>query len=191
MPSANITKKVIADGIKHLMQTIPFDRITTADIIAESGISRKTFYYHFRDKYDVVNSIFTSEILDSILESTSFENWLEGSYKFCHYIKENQVFYTNAVNASGQNCFIKFLRKLTEKQVYKLCNDAIDRQVLSKDDYDFLVEFYYHAFIGVFTLWVRQDMKETPERIVDRWAGVTNKSLENYILSRRKRPETG
>lgn len=181
MPNANITKKAIANAMKQLMQESPFDRITTADIINQCGISRKTFYYHFQDKYDVVNWIFSVEIVDGILESTSFANWMDGSYKLCRYIKENKTFYINAANASGQNCFIKFLHTLTELQLNKLCKNALEQQILTKDDYNFLVEFYYHAFIGVFTMWIKNNMKESPEVIVNRWIGVVDKSLENYI----------
>jgi probable dihydroxyacetone kinase regulator len=187
MPNSNITKNATAAAMKQLMEKIPFDRITTADIVNKCGISRKTFYYHFQDKYDVVNWIFSVDIIDGILESTTFSNWMDGSLKLCHYIKENKTFYTNAVNASGQNCFIQFLHTLTELQLNKLCKDALEKEILSRDDFNFLVEFYYHAFIGVFTIWVKNDMKESPEVIVDRWIAVVDKSLEHYISHMREK----
>lgn len=181
MPNTRITKGVIAGAMKQLMQTIPFDRITTADIIEKCGISRKTFYYHFQDKYDVVNWIFTVEIVDGILECTTPENWMQGSSMLCQYIRANKAFYQNAVNASGQNCFIQFLHSLTEKQLSKLCADALAKRILTEDDFKFLVEYYYSAFIGVFAPWVRGGMKESPELMVSRWIGVADKSLEHYI----------
>jgi probable dihydroxyacetone kinase regulator len=178
-----ITKNAIANAMKQVMEKVPFDRITTADIINICGISRKTFYYHFQDKYDVVNWIFSTEIVDGILETTTFDNWMEGSLKLCHYIRNNKKFYKSAVNSNGQNCFIQFLHNLTEMQLRKLCIDAIEKQILSEEDIKFLVEFYYHAFIGVFTLWIKEDMKDSPELLVDRWIGVVDKSLEHYINS--------
>jgi probable dihydroxyacetone kinase regulator len=181
MSNANITKGAIALAMKQLMEQVPFNLITTADIMDKCGISRKTFYYHFRDKYEVVNWIFSTEIVDGILESTTYENWMNGSFKLCRYILENKTFYKNAVGASGQNCFIQFLHTLTEMQVKKLCRDELEKGILTEDDFTFLVEFYYHAFLGVFVKWVRDDMKESPELIVNRWIGVVDKSLEHYI----------
>lgn len=181
MSNTNITKAAIANAMKQVMEKVPFDRITTADIIAICGISRKTFYYHFQDKYDVVNWIFSVEIVDGILENTTFSNWMKGSLQLCCYIRENKTFYKNAVNASGQNCFIQFLHSLTEMQLKKLCEDALKKQILSEDDFKFLVEFYYNAFVGVFTVWVKEDMKDPPEVLVNRWIGVVDKSLEHYI----------
>ncbi len=139
MPNSNITKSAIAAAMKQLMGKIPFDRITTADIIGQCGISRKTFYYHFQDKYDVVNWIFSVEIVEGILDSNTLDNWMDGSLKLCRYVKENKTFYTNAVNASGQNCFIKFLHSLTETQLNQLCRDALEKKILTEDDFSFLV----------------------------------------------------
>ena len=183
MSNTNITKAAIASAMKHLMEEIPFDQIITADIICKCGISRKTFYYHFRDKYDVVNWIFTVDIIDGILESTTFESWMDGSYQLCSYIKENRAFYRNAVNASGQNCFVQFLRTLTVLQLKKLCDDYLEKKILTEADFAFLVEFYYNAFIGVFIPWVKSDMRENPDILVKRWIGVVDKSLEHYIES--------
>jgi probable dihydroxyacetone kinase regulator len=183
MSNPNITKAAIAAATKQVMEKTPLDKITTADIIAQCGISRKTFYYHFHDKYEVVNWVFTVDIIDGILKSTTFEDWAEGSYKLCRYIKDNKTFYKNAVNANGQNCFIQFLRTLTTLQLKKLCTGYLEKGILTDTDFNFLVEFYYNAFIGVFTPWVKDDMKENPDLLVKRWVGVVDKSLEHYISS--------
>ena len=186
MANAGITKSAIASAMKQLMQTTPFDRITTADILDASHISRKTFYYHFRDKYDVVNWIFETEIVGNIMACTTLESWHEASYQMCRYFRENCAFYKNAVNARGQNCFIQFLHVMVVGQMERLCRAARDEGKLDDADFRFLVEFYYNAFIGVFIPWVRDDMREEPDSLVRRWIGVTDKSLEHYIQSRQR-----
>lgn len=187
MATNGITKKAIADGMKQLMQETPFDRITTADILQASSISRKTFYYHFRDKYDIVNWIFETEIVGNIMECTTLDSWHEASYRMCRYFKQNRVFYKNAVNTSGQNCFIQFLHVMVVGQMERLCKDAREQKRINDDDFTFLVEFYYGAFIGVFIPWVKDDMREDPDSLVRRWIGVTDKSLEHYIQSRQSK----
>jgi probable dihydroxyacetone kinase regulator len=181
MSNANITKDAIASAMKELMETKPFESITVGDIVCQSGISRKTFYYHFKDKYDLVNWIFSTALMDKILKSCTLDDWPEGSLKLCRYIWDNKSFYTNAVNYNGQNCFVSFLYHLTEKQITLLCKEACTKKKLSSGDVQFLIDFYYHAFIGVFTAWVENDFKDTPEVIVQRWVSIVDKSLENYI----------
>lgn len=44
--------------MKKLMEKKPFSKISVGDICEDCGMNRKSFYYHFRDKYDLVNWIF-------------------------------------------------------------------------------------------------------------------------------------
>lgn len=43
------TKRTLAESLKKLMKTKSFSKITVSEIIADCGLNRKTFYYHFED----------------------------------------------------------------------------------------------------------------------------------------------
>ena len=58
MSDSNITKNALAASMKKMMRRRPFEKISVSDICMDCGINRKSFYYHFRDKYDLVNWIF-------------------------------------------------------------------------------------------------------------------------------------
>lgn len=181
MSTMGITQTAIANTMKQLMKSRAFNDISVNDIINECGISRKTFYYHFKDKYDVVNWIFRTDVVDSILESTTLENWAEGSLKLCRYIYDNCAFYTNAVNITGQNSFIDYLNNLTRLQVEKLSAMACGNFTIDDADKEFMIDFFYNAFVGVLSKWVKGGMKDPPEIIVGRWKAIADKSLENYV----------
>lgn len=55
---ADRTKIWIADTMKRLMVRQSLDKIRVTDICKEAEIERPTFYYHFKDKYDLVAWIF-------------------------------------------------------------------------------------------------------------------------------------
>lgn len=44
----------IADEYLKLIREKDFDKITINDIIKGTNISRQTFYYYFKDKYDII-----------------------------------------------------------------------------------------------------------------------------------------
>ena len=48
------TKRALAASLKHLLLQKPLNKITINDIAEDCGISRMTFYYHFKDIYDLV-----------------------------------------------------------------------------------------------------------------------------------------
>ena len=58
MADSNIAKNALAASMKKLMSKNPFSKISVGDICEDCGMNRKSFYYHFRDKYDLVNWIF-------------------------------------------------------------------------------------------------------------------------------------
>ena len=49
-----VTKRALEASLKNLLLKKPLDKITINDIADDCGINRMTFYYHFRDIYDLV-----------------------------------------------------------------------------------------------------------------------------------------
>lgn len=186
MVGSEITAKIIGDTMKNLMKKKRFEDISVRNITEECGISRKTFYYHFKDKYDVVNWIFKTEVMDELINSTSLEEWHKGSLRLCQYVKDNEDFYKKAINIQGQNCFSQYLYKLTYTQIRILVNQVCDEKLLSKEDMKFMIDFYYYAFVGIFTEWIKDGMREKPENLVFRWKSIVDKSLTNFISNSSK-----
>ena len=52
MADSNITKRALAQALKELMQEKSFEKISISDICDRCQMNRKSFYYHFIDKYD-------------------------------------------------------------------------------------------------------------------------------------------
>ena len=57
MANSEQTKRALAEGLKTALRSQEFDQITVADITECSEVSRNTFYYHFRDKQELVDWI--------------------------------------------------------------------------------------------------------------------------------------
>ena len=51
---SQVTKKALAAALKDQLLKKPLHKITINDITEECGINRMTFYYHFKDIYDLV-----------------------------------------------------------------------------------------------------------------------------------------
>ncbi len=86
-------------------------KISVNDIVDHAGVGRNTFYYHFEDKYDLVNWYFQSGITHSSLWNAAptpagIPCWQLSGIIFL----ENKVFYCNAFLAyNGQNSLQKYM----------------------------------------------------------------------------------
>ena len=58
---AQMTKSALAQSLKQLMADKTLDKITVKEIVARCGVNRQTFYYHFRDIYDLLDWMFINE----------------------------------------------------------------------------------------------------------------------------------
>ena len=51
---SQVTKRALEQSLKNLLMKKPLTKITVGDIADDCGINRMTFYYHFKDIYDLV-----------------------------------------------------------------------------------------------------------------------------------------
>lgn len=107
MAGSHITKLALASAMQRLMTEQPFERISVSDICTACGMSRKSFYYHFRDKYDLVGWIFEAEFVEPNRERSFSSSW-EFFDALCSYFYANRAFYVNAFAMRGQNSFAEY-----------------------------------------------------------------------------------
>ena len=77
MPDSSLTKRALAAAIKDLMKEKPLVKISIADIVERCQMNRQSFYYHFRDKYDLVNWIFYTELITELQSRPNADEWEE------------------------------------------------------------------------------------------------------------------
>ncbi|MCF0145568.1 MAG: TetR family transcriptional regulator, partial [Eubacterium sp.] len=104
MPDANITKQALANSLKKNMRTKPFDKISVIDICEGCGMNRKSFYYHFKDKYDLVNWIFYTDFILLSITKTYRDGW-DLIEMIAELFYADREFYRRALEIEGQNSF--------------------------------------------------------------------------------------
>lgn len=111
MADSNITKKALAEAMKKLMSEKQFSKITVGDICELCDMNRKSFYYHFKDKYDLVNWIFDIEFISVIRKKSYNDSWDVLKALFL-YFEQNKEFYKKALSVDDYNSFREHFRKL-------------------------------------------------------------------------------
>lgn len=56
------TKQMLVDALITLSNQKPFSKITVSEIVSFCNINRKTFYYHFKDIYDLLEWHLNNEV---------------------------------------------------------------------------------------------------------------------------------
>ena len=75
----NFTKIAIQQSFLRLLSQRPITKITVKDIVEDCGINRNSFYYHFQDLPQLLETVIienADEIISRIPESFSLEEGL-------------------------------------------------------------------------------------------------------------------
>lgn len=91
------TKRKIADCVKQLMRKKEIRKITIQDIMDGTNMSRQSFYYHFKDIYDVLEWIVRYDFANHIAteENQTMEEWILHLF---HVLDEERSFFERVVN---------------------------------------------------------------------------------------------
>lgn len=81
---SQVTKRALEASLKNLLLQKPLSKITISDITEDCGINRMTFYYHFKDIYDLVE---WSCQEDASMRSRATRPTRRGSRAFCSSLR--------------------------------------------------------------------------------------------------------
>ncbi len=172
MSDSLITKKAMAESIKELMKKKSLEKITVSDIVQNCGLNRQTFYYHFKDKYDLVNWIYNSEIVATISSVSVGDNWSAAMLNVLNIMKKEKVFYIGSLNLDRQCMFHDFLFSATRDMLVRIIRQHNLQEKLEIDSADcvFIAEFYTYGLVGMVIQWAKSGMREPPAEIVGKLA---------------------
>ncbi len=161
MSDSLITKQAIATGLKTLMNQKGFDKITISDITKSCGLNRQTFYYHFQDKFELLNWIFYHEVIAVLTDGLNLDNWQDNLHRMLKVMEANKVFYQNAINQSFQNEFSEYLIEIAVGLFCNIIENLAGEGKLEEEDKKFIAEFYAFGVVGIIVSWAKGGMKKS------------------------------
>ena len=178
---SNITKKALMESLKKLMLQKPLNKITINDLTTDCGISRMAFYYHFRDIYDLVEWACLEESTKALQGKKTYETWQEGLLQIFEAVYENKPFIINAYNAISREQIENFLFQLTHDLIMGVVEEQSKDSLLTKEQKNFISDFYKYSFVGIMLDWIRQGMKDDYTSICDNMYTTIQGNITNSI----------
>lgn len=163
LADSNTTKHALAAALKELMEEKPFSKINIADICAKCSMNRKSFYYHFKDKYDLVNWIFDTEFIEDIENGAQNPNAWNFYRDLCNYFYDNRPFYRKALKIRGQNAFSEHFRELC----LPIFTHVLETLVDEPDVNDIQLNFFADAFLLSIERWILSKDCMKPDEFVE------------------------
>ena len=162
------TKRALEASLKKLLLQKPLNKITINDITEDCGVNRMTFYYHFKDIYDLVDWIMVEDAAKALEGRQSFENWTDAFLDILHQVQDNKVLVMNVYRSVSREQVEQYLYKLLDSMLRDFVDRSAQGFTVQDADKQFVVDFYKYALVGMTLEWTRRDMKNDPKQMVER-----------------------
>ena len=174
------TKQAIEDAMVRLLAEQPFDQITTVKLAETAGISRSSFYTHYKDKYDMIDHYQSNLFgnLEDIFEKYA-NNRQQVLLEIFKYLKFEPLL-AALLSENGTKEIQNFLRN---KLLILLKTDFQNQSTeipLNEAYLEYYGVYLANALFGVCQKWIAQGKKENPQEITEFLFPLTNAAREVF-----------
>lgn len=147
-------RKALAASFKELVVERGFQKIIVKDITDRAGVKRPTFYTYFRDKYDVIEWIFNSEVWQpakSLMEA----GYTREALRFMLIsMEKDREFYRRICTLEGQNSFRDICKRYVSESLTPLLQEEEISKIHPLLTRGIVVEYVANMFWFVIDKWL-------------------------------------
>lgn len=164
------TRKMLRDAMITLAIQKGFANITINDIVGLAMVNRATFYRHYQDKYDLVES-YLDELYTELNAAPTPPQSDEPNprlVKLFEHIRDNAPFYRAMLGPHGYSGFGERIRRLTEATLHARSQASLPAERSGQMPAPMLLNYLSHASYGALVWWLENGLSHSPEQMA-RW----------------------
>ena len=180
------TKQALANALKQLLQKKQITKITINDIAEACGISRMTFYYHFKDIYDLADWTLQEALHTDIADNRTHDNWQQGFLNLLDVLKAHQPLILNVYRAIDREQVERYMRREVEALLLPVVEEQAAGLQISEKGKHMVAIFYTYAFMGIVLEWIQRNMQASPQEVADTTAAMIHSGFRNSLENMSK-----
>ena len=166
----NAIDLVLAESLIELSAKKPIDKITIKEITDKAGVIRPTFYNHFQDKYELIEWIIKTELLEPIKPLLNAGMIFEAIVLMLNNISANSVFYKKALKLEGAVTF----NQIAMKCVCEMFMNIISEKSIST--------YYAQSLCFITEGWIAQGMDDIePKEMAEAYMYLITRSMDDIL----------
>ena len=172
------TGHALAITLKEMMASQPIDSISVLQLSKKCGISRKTFYYHYHDIYDLLTQVFLEEKIPGINNVDNYKELIECVFK---YYKSNEAFINATISSAGKELFSEFIYNSFYTATLRFINKIDEEKKLSIGTRKSIARFYAYGYGHSTVYYLSNYRHKTLEGLISSFSFIDPKNFENNV----------
>ena len=137
------TEHALGLALKDMMAHQPLESISVLELSKKCGVSRKTFYYHYHDIYDLLTQVFLEEKIPGANTDTSFQELIQLVFE---YYKNNQAFIDATLQSAGDDLFSEFIYNIFYTTALREIKKIDSDNILHPNTRKSIARFYAYGY---------------------------------------------
>jgi len=159
------TKIMFADALLKVIENKELSKIRVLELCDLCKTDRQTFYYHFRDKYDLVAWIYESDLQETFLADHNTPSKEQITF-LLHRLKNRQYFYSKAFQDMTQNSLFAYMHMANCRITESLARERAGGRALTEKEL-FSIKFVSYAWVCSIAEWINDKCSPPPEVFAD------------------------
>lgn len=179
---SNFTENAIKTTFSKMIEERPLSQITVKDLVAECGINRNSFYYHFQDIPSLTEEIIKEHVdrcIERFPEIDSIEEVLEVSLTFIYEKKKSVI---HIFNSGNRDIVEKYLMEACDYAVTNYINTVVSGRPIKKEAKEILIQLVKCLCFGEMMDWLFGGMKEDLREPFHQLCELNKGHIEEVIL---------
>ena len=179
------TKKALSASLKKLMGRKRLSKITVSEIIADCGVNRKTFYYHFEDIYALLKWTLEQETVEVLKNFDLLINSEEALLFVLDYVDNNLHLLNCAYDSMGRDEMKRFFHAdFYDILLYTVERLEAEQEITVPEDFKrYLAAFYTEALAGMLIDYFQHKDKRNRDELVRYTLLILQNSLPNALAA--------
>ena len=182
--------KKIKKCFMDLLAAKSFDRVTVTEICNVSKVSRRTFYNHFDDMYDLLYTVLRDLAGDMIKSGKTKKcdplkeaTWEAALGAALEYFRTNRSIINSVYNSDSWEIVKDRIMEEVESKLLEAVQGASERTGvrLTSIDQDFLSGFYSSVFMAIVEKYIRHGMPDDTKWIVSYISRLLDPSFDDAV----------
>ncbi|MGI6069727.1 MAG: TetR/AcrR family transcriptional regulator C-terminal domain-containing protein [Blautia sp.] len=175
------TREKIILTFKELVMEKSIDKIKIKDITDRIGMTRPTFYTYFQDKYEVVEYIFTQEVIEPVIPFIKNGFIREGVLCILMQMDKDKDFYREASRGSGQNSFQEMLHRTSFDLLLDMVSEKVKLKKKGILSVTLVAEYYENIFQFVIRKWLNEKEEIPPAEMMQIYDFLVSRSINDLM----------
>lgn len=177
MAESDSRKELLARALLEYLELHPNEPVSVTSITRICGISRQSFYYHFRDIHDLHAWTLHHELMKTV-RPVRGEGWRAEIQAVLERMYENRLLVMRAAQARGSVNIDELLKNELGIHIMRSVEEISTGLGIAPADRALIARFYTAGLVEIVRLWIDDGMREPPERLAERLSLFFVKSSE-------------